>query len=65
MFPLSAAWPLYLQMPLSLQHLIDDHGRELELLPEFPALVDVDKVPLTENGDGEAEGMSDFVTHSK
>ena len=52
-------------MPLSLQHLIDDHGRELELLPEFPALVDVDKVPLTENGDGEAEGMSDFVTHSK
>ena len=38
---------------------------KLELLPEFPALVDVDKVPLTENGDGEAEGMSDFVTHSK
>ena len=40
-------------------------GEKLELLPEFLALVDVSQVPLTENGDGEAEKMSDFVTCSK
>ena len=28
MFPLLAAWPLCSQMPLSLWHLINDHGRE-------------------------------------
>ena len=38
---------------------------KLELLPEFLALADVSKVPLMENGDGEAEEMSDFVTYSK
>ena len=38
---------------------------KLELLPEFLALADVSQVPLMENGDGEAEIMSDFVTCSK
>ena len=38
---------------------------KLELLPEFIVLADVSQVPPTENGDGEAEIMSDFVTHSK
>ena len=38
---------------------------KLELLPEFLALADVSQVPLMENGDGEAEKMSDFVTCSK
>ena len=38
---------------------------KLELLPEFLALVDVSQVPPTENGDGEAEIMSDFVMCSK
>ena len=38
---------------------------KLELLPEFLALVDVSQVPLMEEGDGEAEIMSDFVTCSK
>ena len=36
-----------------------------ELFPEFLALADVSQVPLMENGDGEAEIMSDFVTCSK
>ena len=38
---------------------------KLELLPEFLALADVSQVPPTENGDGEVEIMSDFVTCSK
>ena len=38
---------------------------KLELLPGFLALADVSQVPLMENGDGEAEIMSDFVTCSK
>ena len=38
---------------------------KLELLPEFLALGDVSQVPLTENGNREAEKMSDFVTCSK
>ena len=38
---------------------------KLELLPEFLSLVDVSQVPATENGDGEMEEMSDFVTCSK
>ena len=38
---------------------------KLELLPEFLALADVSKVPPMENGDGEAEEMSDCVTCSK
>ena len=38
---------------------------KLKLLPEFLALADVSQVPPTENGDGEVEIMSDFVTCSK
>ena len=38
---------------------------KLELLPEYLALADVGQVSLTENGDGEVEIMSDFVTCSK
>ena len=35
------------------------------VVPEFLALADVSQVPPMENGDGEAEKMSDFVTCSK
>ena len=38
---------------------------KLELLPEFLALADVSQAPPMENGDGEAEKISDFVTCSK
>ena len=38
---------------------------KLEILPEFLALANVSPVPPTENGDGEAEIVSDFVTCSK
>ena len=38
---------------------------KLELHPEFLALADVSQVPPMENGDGEVEKMSDFVTCSK
>ena len=38
---------------------------KLGLLPEFLALADVSQAPPMENGDGEAEKISDFVTCSK